>query len=63
MKTKLLRMFNKIKNFIIATINFVSISIAFIAVGIGIWTLFGLLYIGSAKLIGEWLKLVINYMN
>ena len=56
MKTKLIKLFNKIK-------NFVSMSIAFIAVGIGIWTLVCLLYIGSAKLIGEWLKLVIKYMK
>lgn len=63
MKTKLLRLLNGTKNFILETLKFIGTTIALVSIGVGTWILFGLLYVGTAKFVGEWLKLVIQYMN
>ena len=60
MKTKMLRLLNKPKK---QPIKFISKIMKNVSVEIGIFILFGLLYIGSAQLVGLWLKLVFQFMK
>ena len=63
MKTKMLRLLNKPKKFTLQSVKFISKIISIVSVEIGIFILFGLLYIGSAQLVGLWLKLVFQFMK
>lgn len=63
MKTKMLRLLNKPKKFTSYPIKFISKIMKNVSVEIGIFILFGLLYIGSAQLVGLWLKLVFQFMK
>lgn len=63
MKTKMLRLFNKTNKSTSQTVKFISKIMKNASVEIGILILFGLLYIGSAQLVGLWLKLVFQFMK
>lgn len=63
MKTKMLRLLNKTKKFTSQRVKFISKIMKIASVEIGIFILFGLLYIGSAQLVGLWLKLVFQFMK
>lgn len=63
MKTKMLRLFNKPNKSTSQTVKFISKIMKNVSIEIGIFILFGLLYIGSAQLVGLWLKLVFQFMK
>lgn len=49
--------------FLKEAVKFITQVVAFVGIGIGFWFVLGLMYVGSAKFVGEWLKLVVQYMN
>lgn len=49
--------------FLKEAVKFITQVVVFVGIGIGFWFVLGLMYVGSAKFVGEWLKLVVQYMN
>lgn len=51
------------RDWIKEAVKFTATVIALSFAGIGFWCVLGLLYVGSARFVGEWLKLVSRAMN
>lgn len=63
MKQKLLAFMKHTVEFIKEGLEYIAAVIALSFTAIAFWFMVGLAYVGSAKIVGEWLKLVLQYMN
>lgn len=63
MKQKLIALTNSTVEFIKESLEFIAMFVACTFLSFMFWVLVGVAYVGSAMIVGQWLKIVLKYMN
>ena len=63
MKQKLIALAKSTVEFIKECLEFIAMFVACTFLSFMFWTLVGVAYVGSAMIVGQWLKIVLKYMN
>lgn len=63
MKQKLIALTKSMVEFMKECLEFIAMFIACSFLSFMFWVLVGVAYVGSAMIVGQWLKIVLKYMN